>query len=207
MLPPCCHWCVAASRDLAADRFRPTSLRAPGLSSLAEPQERQAAVWHAPYFPQAAASDWPACPISPHTVWSVSQWALLGTGFGSAGYRAQMDRWWGLLPSSPMRAGREGEGDRCVYVPLVAPPHRGQDRCLWHWFWKRQRRRQREISGQGMEGEKGKCNVTVWNLISKICSIKINRGFLWDAESRKGFLSIHKPVHVISSTNIYSALG
>lgn len=21
-----------------------------------------------------------------------------------------------------MRAGREGEGDRCVYVPLVAPP-------------------------------------------------------------------------------------
>lgn len=104
--------------------------------------------------------------------------------------------------------GRQGGWGRQVCLcSTCCPPHRGQDRCLWHWFWKRQRRRQREISGQGMEGEKGKCNVTVWNLISKICSIKINRGFLWDAESRKGFLSIHKPVHVISSTNIYSALG
>ena len=82
---------------------------------------------------------------SPHTLFGVSaQCALLGAGLGSAGYRAQMDRWWGLLPSSPMRAGREGEGDRCVYVPLVAspacPPHRGRDGCPWHWFWRRRDR-------------------------------------------------------------------
>lgn len=62
----------------------------------------------------------------------------------------------------------------------------------------------RDKRRQGNTVGEGKCNVSVSNLISKICSIKINGGFLWD---RKGFLSTYKRAHVISSTNINSALG
>lgn len=39
---------------------------------------------------------------------------------------------------------------------------------------------------------------------SRICSIEINRDFLWDADCEKCFLFIHKPEHIISSTNVPS---
>lgn len=66
----------------------------------------------------AAAASQPA--LSPHTPFGVLiQWALLGAGLGSVGYRSQMDRWWGLLLSICLWTGRRGEGDRCGFVPLV----------------------------------------------------------------------------------------
>lgn len=66
------------------------------------------------------------------------------------------------------------------------------------------RRRKRMGAGRG-------AGSTCWqsaNLISEICSMKINSGFLRDADRRKGFLrSSYEPVHVISSANINAALG
>lgn len=44
---------------------------------------------------------------------------------------------------------------------------------------------------QGMLGKKS--IVMLWNVISEPCSVKINQGFLWDADCEKGFLFIHKP--------------
>lgn len=46
------------------------------------------------------------------------------------------------------------------------------------------------------------------NLISEICSMKINSGFLRDADRRKGFLlPSYELAHVISSTDINAAPG
>lgn len=45
-------------------------------------------------------------------------------GFGSAAYRAQMDRWWGLLPSNPMRAYWEGRGRQVCLCSTCCPPPR-----------------------------------------------------------------------------------
>lgn len=117
------------------------------------PWERLAVVWHPPCFPLAAASNWPACLISPYTFWSLSQSALLGDGLGSAGWRAQIGHGWGLLFSSPMSARRESERGRCVYVPLVAPhfPMRSLDSCPWPILKKA------ETKGNNKNG-KVKCN-------------------------------------------------
>lgn len=49
-----------------------------------------------------------------------------------------------------MRAGREGEGDRCVYVPLVAPPTEARtDACDIDF-------------GKGRDGDKGKSADKGW---------------------------------------------
>lgn len=72
------------------------------------------------------------------------------------------------------------------------------------------RRRRMGVGGSlGGRGGRGysMCRQSA-NLISEICSMKINSGFLRDADRRKGFLlSSFERVHVISSTNINAARG
>lgn len=74
---------------------------------------------------------------------------------------------------------------------------------------ERGQEKEEEGGGWGRGGLGG--SSTCWqsaNLISEICSMKINSGFLRDADRRKGFLrSSYEPVHVISSANINAALG
>lgn len=81
----------------------------------------------------------------------------------------------------------------------AAPWEHGRQVCLCATCWQRQR----EAKGK-REGEM-QCDGMKLDL--KMCSIEINRSFLGDANYEKGFLFIYKPEHIISSTNLYPALG
>lgn len=137
-----------------------------------------------PSITAASASQPARMPCLPTPFGVSASCALLGAGLGSAGSKAQMDHWWGLLPGSLMRAGREGERGRCVYIPCVAPPSplATEAKTDAHNidFGERVGRRIRQPKrGQGIEG---KSNVMLENVFRwKICSIeKLKEDFCRD---------------------------
>lgn len=119
---------------LAGDEFRAMSQEASGPSShVKAPVREEAVIWQPPCSPKASASNWPGCPMSQCTIWSVSQWALLEAGLGSAGYRAQMGHWWGLLSSSPLRTWETG-----VFMCHLLAETKGRERNMrkWNVMWR-----------------------------------------------------------------------
>lgn len=97
----------------------------------------------------------------------------VGAGLGSPSYRTQMDCWWCLLPISPTRAGRKGEGDRCFYVPLVAPtssPASAHTHALAlisaeNWRKSEKGKEKQTTEGMAWRAIKGHDDVMEWKLV------------------------------------------
>lgn len=123
VLPPCYHWCVVASRDLAVDRFRPTSLRAPSLSNRAGSQERQTAVLTCSILPSSSSQQLASLPnipthrlecqpVSPTGSWVWQCW-LQGSDGLLIGPSAQQ----------PHEGGQRGWGRQVCLCSTCCPPH------------------------------------------------------------------------------------
>lgn len=177
LLLPCYRWCVVASHDLAVYRFGPVRLRASGPSSRAEPLERLAVVWHAPCFPPAQQQQQPAGPTSRPNVPthrlecqpSVLYWEL-GLAVLVTGLRWTADG--AFCPAAPWgqveRVRKTGVFMFHLLPPLLPtslPKRPGQMPRTLILGGKAEMENQTKEKN-GMEGEKGKCDVMVWKLIS-----------------------------------------
>lgn len=157
------HWRWIASHDLAVDRCIPLCLKTSGLSNRAEPPERLAVVWHAPCFLPAQQQQPARLPSFPAHLLACQPGVLCG----SWAWQSWLQGSDGLLmvPSAhqPTRAGRKGEGDRCFYVPLVAPTsspasaHTHAPALISAENWRKIRKGERKTNhgGYGLEGNKG----------------------------------------------------